>query len=314
MDRAETFLFWLTAQCRGSYGLLIRTISSYFEEQLGRDVPSGARRAVKQLQHLGYISVDWSTGRWQIKNQRMHLLPGGMALAALRGGRSATTLGELVDAGLFPKGISASGGSVGKDHLPQTILVEFDDLDVLASSCKLLGIPFELAYVERLASKLSRIGNFPTAAGPSHMGAPVQKYDPISYQYRDVSLIRGDGLYRQQGLGLARYWIRTQEIWYHTSRPEGQWFVSAGAQPRLLVWESERNSLTGQLKVPSALTFPTQHAELLAACSGVLPENTEGRNLLFQNIPRTAYEAICYSLTSDSLETSFSRQEKSNVI
>ncbi len=314
MDRADTFLFWLTAQCGGSYGPLIRTISSYFGEQLGPDVSSSARRAVKQLQHLGYISVDWSTGRWQIKKPRMHLLPGGMALAALRGGRSATTLSELADAGLFPKGICAGGASTGTGYLPQTILVEFDDLDELASSCRLLGIPFELAYVEQLASKLSRIGNFPTAAGPSHAGAPVQKYDPNSYTYRDVSLIRGDGLYRQQGLGLARYWIRIQEIWYHTSRPEGQWFVSAEAQHRLLAWVSGTNSPTGQLQVPSALIFPTQHAELLSACSGVLPENTAERNLLFQNIPRTAFEAICYSLTSNSLETSFSRQEKSNVI
>jgi hypothetical protein len=257
--------------------------------------------------------MDWSTGRWVIKKPTMHLLPGGMALAALRGGRRATTLRELEDAGLFPKGISASGAEVGADHLPQTILVEFNNLEEIASGCKLLGIPFELSYVERLASSLSRIGNFSVAAGPADLGAPVQKYDPISYQYRDVSLVRGDGLYRQQGLGLTRYWIRINEAWYHTGRPEGQWFVSSSAQPRLLTWESESGSLTGQLQVPSALIFPIQHVELLSACSGVLPEKTSERKLLFHNIPRTVFEAMRDSLTSNSLSTSSRRQENSNV-
>lgn len=314
MGRAETFLFWLTAQCRGSYGLLIRTISSYFGEQLGPDVPSGARRAVQQLQHLGYISVDWSTSQWEIKKPRMHLLPGGMALALLRGGRSATTLGDLEDKGLFPKGISASGTEDGPEHLPQTILVEFDDFDEIASSCNLLGISFELSYIERLASSLPRIGNFLTAAGPSDLGAPVQKFDPASYQYRDVSYVRGDGLYRQQGLGRTRYWIRMNDIWYHTNRPEGQWFVAAGAVPGLLAWASESDSAAGRLQVPSALIFPAQHVELLSACSGVLPENATGRKSIFQNIPRTAFEAIRSSLTSNSIETYSIRQEKSDVI
>lgn len=300
VDRAEIFLIWLTNQSRGTYVQLLRTISSYFAEELGTNSSWGARRVVVQLQHLGFLKVDWSSGNWVMRPPRVYLLPGGMALAALRGGRQAAMLQDLESAGLFPKSLSALGSTEEPGYLPQTILLEFDEIDEAQAACEALRLPFETRYVERLASSLLPIGYSTLAAGPTSTGAPLQKYDPSTYQYTDVGFAQIDGLYRQQGFGLTRYWARVDNRWYQTTRAEGQWLATSQSQQQLLKWDfvyGVYGSRIGTLTVPSALVFPFDHVEVLASCSGVLPVRISGQRLLFNNIPESVYAAICNSLS-----------------
>ncbi|KIS28689.1 hypothetical protein TV39_04750 [Arthrobacter sp. SPG23] len=297
MDRAEIFLIWLTSQGMGTYERLIRTVSSHFAEELGAGISYGARRIVAQLQHLGYLKVDWASGHWQMRPSSVHLLPGGVALATLRGGRQASTLHQLESVGLFPKLISATGDGEFASCLPHTVLLEFDGIPEARDACSSIGIRFESTYVERLAANLSQIGysDIPVG-GPATTGAPLQKFNPVTYRYSDVGEAKGDGLYRQQGFGLTRYWGRVDESWYQTNRAEGQWLACAGSHPELLEWDYLKEQKIGQLKVPAQLVFPFDHVEVLSACSGVLPQRISGQRHLFHNVPEAVYSALRTSL------------------
>lgn len=297
MDRAEIFLIWLTSQRMGTYERLIRTVSSYFAEELGTGISYGARRVVAQLQHLGYLKVDWATGRWQMRPPSVHLLPGGVALATLRGGRQASTLDHLESVGLFPKLISATGDGDFSAYLPRTVLLEFDGFPDARDACLNIGLRFESTYVERLAANLSQIGySGSPVGGPAATGAPLQKFNPATYRYSDVGEAKADGLYRQQGFGLTRYWGRVDHRWYQTSRAEGQWLACAGSPSDLLEWEYFKEQKIGQLKAPAQLVFPFDHVEVISACSGVLPQRISLQRYLFHNVPESVYTALRTSL------------------
>lgn len=297
MDRAEIFLVWLTSQREGTYERLVRTISSFFAEQLGKGISLGARRVVAELQYLGYLRVDWSSGHWQMCLPSVHLLPGGVALATLRGGRRADTLEQLESAGLFPKRISPTGNGESAGYLPQTVLIEFDGIAEARAACLSVGLRFDSRLVERLALSLPPIAyRDSAAAGPAVQGAPLQKFDPSTYRYSDIRYAQTDGLYRQQGFGLTRYWARIDNQWYQTSRAEGQWLACSKSQSKVLIWEYLNGQQTGQLRVPSPLVFPPAHVELLSACSGVLPDRLSGQWHLFHNIPGIVYSSIRSSI------------------
>lgn len=297
MDRAEIFLVWLTSQGGGTYERLVRTVSSYFAEQLGSGISFGARRVVAQLQHLGYLKVDWASGNWQLRPLTVHLLPGGVALAALRGGREASTIHRLESVGLVPKPIDATTDDEFSTYLPQTVLLEFDGITEAQDACSTLGIPFESHYVKQLAANLSQIGYSDSAVpGPATTGAPLQRFNPLTYRYSDIGYAQTDGLYRQQGFGLTRYWARVDDQWYQTNRAEGQWLACTTSHSQLLEWEYLGDQQIGQIKVPSSLVFPFAHAEVLSACSGVLPQRISGQRLLFHNVPGTVYSALLASL------------------
>jgi hypothetical protein len=298
MDRAEVFLVWLTSQGGGTYERLVRTVSSYFAEQLGSGISFGARRIVAQLQHLGYLKVDWASGNWQLRPLTVHLLPGGVALAALRGGRQASTIRKFESAGLVPNRICATADGEISSYLPQTVLLEFDGISEAQDACSSIGIPFESHYVERLAANLPQIGHSDSAVGgPSTTGAPLQRFNPLTYRYSDIGYAQTDGLYRQQGFGLTRYWTRVGDLWYQTNRAEGQWLACATSHSKLLDWEYLDDQQIGQLSVPSSLVFPFAHAEVLSACSGILPQRISNQRLLFHNVPDTVYSALSASLT-----------------
>lgn len=312
MDRAEVFLVWLTNQGGGTYERLIRTVSSYFAEELGSGISFGARRIVAQLQHLGYLKVDWASGDWQLRPVSVHLLPGGVALAALRGGRQASTIRKLESAGLVPNHIHAAAEAEFSSYLPQTVLLEFDGITEAQDACSSIGISFEPHYVERLAANLPHIGHSGSAvAGPATTGAPLQRFDPLTYRYSDIGYAQTDGLYRQQGFGLTRYWMRIDDLWYQTNRAEGQWLACGTSHAQLLDWEYLDDQKIGQLKVPSSLVFPFAHVEVLSACSGILPQRIPGQKLLFHNVPKTIYSALRNSLAphlSPTTSTVYGRQ------
>lgn len=299
MDRTELFLVWLTSQRAGTYERLVRTISSFFAEQLGKETSMGARRILADLQYLGYLRVDWSNGHWQMCPPRVHLLPGGVALATLRGGRQADTLEQLELAGLFPKLISPTGNGESADYLPQTVLLEFDGIAEVRAACSSIGLGFDSRLIERLTLGLPPI-TYPNsaAAGPAVQGAPLQKFDPSTYLYSDIRYAQTDGLYRQQGFGLTRYWARIDNQWYQTNRAEGQWLACSKGQSKVLIWEYVKGQQTGQLRVPSPLVFPPAHDELLSACSGVLPCRLSGQWQVYHNIPENVYSAIHFSIVS----------------
>jgi hypothetical protein len=133
--------------------------------------------------------------------------------------------------------------------------------------------------------------------GPELFGPPVQHFDPESFAYHPVSgTPKAPGLYRQQTFGFSKYWGRYGDLWFQTSRPVGEWLNAGKAGKSLMTWESEGNHQIGDIIVPEGLYLPSEHVDVLAACSGTLPTRLAGGRVAYPNVPKDIADAVQQSL------------------
>ncbi|MBK3583273.1 hypothetical protein [Streptomyces sp. PvR018] len=253
---------------------------------------------------LGFLDLDLRADRWSAAPLVLTRLPHADGLALITGARTAAASGQLQRAAedwleLLMVPDEPRDGAV---PLPDTLLVQYDDPDLLPESAQRLGARFVPCAALQLAELLPRTAAGPEAAPPGGSGMnSLEQYDIGKRRFEPVAAAREDGLYRWRGADNARLVrARRNSVFYRTERETGVYLELARHRQNAVRWRAEPaagRSACGPLFVDRGVPMPPLHQRAAVLCTGLPPRTgAHGETLAYDNVPRVLAEAIAASL------------------
>ncbi|MFD8290119.1 hypothetical protein ACFV2B_18160 [Streptomyces lavendulae] len=259
---------------------------------------------VRTASALGFLDVDLRADRWSAAPLVLTRLPHADGLALITGARTAAASDQLQRAGedwleLLTIPDEPRDGAV---PLPDTLLVQYDDPDLLPESARKLGARFVPCAARQIAELLPRTALGPEAAPPGGSGLNfLEHYDIGKGRFEPVATTREDGLYRWRGADNARLVrARRNGVFYRTERETGVYLEFARHHHNAMRWRAEPaagRSACGRLFVDRDAPMPPLHQRAAVLCTGLPPRTgAHGETLAYDNVPRVLAEAIAASL------------------
>ncbi|WP_412076274.1 hypothetical protein ACLF6K_11595 [Streptomyces xanthophaeus] len=253
---------------------------------------------------LGFLDLDLRADQWSAAPLVLTRLPHADGLALITGARTAAASCQLQRAAenwleLLRVPDEPRDGAV---PLPDTLLVQYDDPDLLPEYAERLGARFVPCAARQLAELLPRTAAGPEAAPPGGSGLnSLEHYDIGKRRFEPVAAAREDGLYRWRGADNARL-VRAHRsgVFYRTERETGVYLELARHRHNAVRWRAEPaagRSACGRLFVDRDAPMPPLHQRAAVLCTGLPPRTgAHGATLAYDNVPRVLAEAIAASL------------------
>lgn len=313
-SRAEPgslLLAWLCANGEGPIDMLNSTLLWWADAQ-------GFRRAarpwlwLREMSALGYLELDWDSGRWAVSPTCLTELPAGDGLILATGALSPQlehALSDLPDAYLD----RAERGDAGGYPLPPALLL-LPEIESTAASLAAqmksasLDVKATRCAARAIANRLPNVAApLEPAAGPSN-DIDVESFntamvgDPLGQeaawlQVPFAALAAGPGLYRWRSPRLVHR-LRTNDGWWAVDRDDGVYRAMgmAGlAEDELRFAFSTGSASEGTLMVPKHAPLPPLQRRAATLCSG-LPADTGVSVEKYGHVPLDVAERIATSL------------------
>lgn len=156
---------------------------------------------------LGFLDLDLRADRWSAAPLVLTRLPHSDGLTLIAGARTAAVSDRLQRAAddwleLLAVPAELRDGAV---PLPDTLLVQYDDPELLPETAKRIGARFVPCAALQLGELLPRTSVGPEAAPPGGAGlSSLERYDIGKQRFVPVDGHREDGLYRWRGADNTR--------------------------------------------------------------------------------------------------------------
>lgn len=296
----ELLLGWMSAHEAGTIlGLTQRILWLSKTRDLDVDA-SAARRLMRYMAALGYLELDWATGRWMMIRPTVVLLPESDGTAILTGAAAPRYLEapalEPLLADPLPRGMSPIA-----DLLPLLRTMQVDDSGAFAEELRECGLAWAGNCARRLSECLTPI-ELRESSSPPALGTPLEELASTQPRtWRGASnweSERAPGLYRRSGLGRPVHLYKRDGRWWKTELAAGIAFELTRRGEQFLTWSRESGAgrgHVGRLSVSRGALLPPQHERAAVLCSGVVPSVHAGK-LVYENVPRIVASRIATSL------------------
>lgn len=253
---------------------------------------------------LGFLDFDLRADRWSAAPLVLTRLPHADGLALVTGARTTAVSNVLQHAAddwleLLAVPAEPRGGAV---PLPDTLLVQYDDPQLLPETAERIGARFVPCAAQQLVDLLPRAAVGPEAAPPGGSGlSSLEHYDISKRRFEPAGTHREDGLYRWRGADNARLVrLRRDGVFYKTERETGVYLELSRHRHNAVRWRPETaagRSACGRLFVDRNAPMPPLHQRAAALCTGLPPLTGNHRETLaYDNVPLVLAEAIAASL------------------
>ncbi|QUW18229.1 hypothetical protein [Agrococcus sp. Marseille-Q4369] len=296
----ELLLGWMSAHATGTILVLTQRIL-WLSKVRDLDVDAGtARRLMRYMAALGYIDMDWATGRWRMIRPTVVLLPDSDGTAIITGAAAPQFLARSAIEPVLSEPVTRGAGPIGA-LLPRLRALQVDDSVDFANEVRDAGLAWAGDFARRALSSLSPIMLAERSAPPAS-GSPVEELvssRPRTWRIAsNWELERGPGLYRRSGLGRPVHLYKSEGRWWKTDLAAGLALELHRRGEQFLAWSPEKGrgrGHVGRLSVSRGALLPPQHERAAVLCSGVAPsQNSEA--LVYENVPRTVALRIAASL------------------
>ncbi|MGW0651368.1 hypothetical protein ACWD4T_21565 [Streptomyces umbrinus] len=253
---------------------------------------------------LGFLDLDLRADRWSAAPLVLTHLPHSDGLSLIAGARTAAVndhLQRAADDWLELLAVPAEPRD-GAVPLPDTLLVQYDDPELLPETAKQIGARFVPCAALQLGELLPRTAVGPEAAPPGGAGlSSLERYDIGKQRFVPVDGHREDGLYRWRGADNTRLVrLRQRGVFYATERETGVYLELARHGRNAVRWRAEPppgRSACGRLFVDRSAPLPPLHQRAAVLCTGLPPiPGNHRETLAFDNVPLVLAEAIAASL------------------
>ncbi|WP_166028508.1 hypothetical protein [Streptomyces chilikensis] len=253
---------------------------------------------------LGFIDLDLRADRWSVAPPVLTRLPHADGLALLTGARTARISAHIAKAAQeWMELISVPHRpDAGEVPLPDTLLVQYEDLKTLRDTAESLGVRYVPCAARQLAELLPQAELGCEAAPPGGSTAnTLEKYEPRLQRFVAMDRDDEDGLYRWRGADYARLTrVRRDGVFHAVEREAGIYLELARHRISAMRWRPESGpgrAGVGRLFVDRYAPLPALHERAAVLCSGFPPSTSrQAQTRAYDNVPRALADAIAASL------------------
>ncbi|GAA3077995.1 hypothetical protein [Streptomyces glomeratus] len=259
---------------------------------------------MRKVAALGFIDVDLRADRWSVAPPVLTRLPYADGLMLLTGARTAQISARVEEAAQeWMELITVPHRpEAGEAPLPDTLLLQYEDLRTLQETAELLGARYVPCAALQLTHLLPQAALGPESAPPG--GSTVntlEKYELRLQRFVPVKTDDEDGLYRWRGADYARLSrVRRNGVFYAVERETGIYLELARHRTGAMRWRPEAakgRAGIGRLFVDRYAPLPALHERAAVLCSGFPPSvSKQAQTRAYDNVPKALAEAIAASL------------------
>ncbi|MGW2795967.1 hypothetical protein [Streptomyces sp. NPDC001269] len=264
-------------------------------------------RWLRDVSALGYLDVDWRTGRWSAAPPVLTRVPFSNGLAVITGRRTAAFEDVLAAAAdEWAELHSTRNETTPRDlDVPDTLYLEYNEVVDLPEDAERLGCTYVPCAALQLFSVLPEVAEGSLAAPPAPGNIhTVERYDLDRRQYTPVADYREDGLYRWRSADWSRLvQVRRGSDWFRVDHEYGVYLEHARLGTSVMRWKAEdgigRERL-GRLAVDWGAPLPPLHARAAVLCTGLQPRFSEvAETARYDNVPLAAAKRLAQSLKQE---------------